>query len=70
MDLGITVNSYETACLIDSSATHDFIYAYLLDTASLWPSVDKPLEVVLANGKKVETNQVCKIPIKFGQGVC
>ena len=70
MDLGITVNSYETTCLLDISATHNFICAYLLDTASLWPSVDEPLEVVLANGENVETNQVCKIPIKFGQGVC
>ena len=70
VDLVVTVNSCETTCLVDSGATHNFIYANLLETASLQPSVDEPLEVVLANSEKVETNQVCEVPINFGQGVC
>ena len=68
-DLVVTVNSCETTCLIDSGATHNFICTNLFKTASLWPFVDEPLEVVLANGKKVETSQVCEIPINFGQRV-
>ena len=60
MDLVVTVNGCETTCLVDSGATHNFICTNLLYTASLWASIDEPLEVVLANGKEVETNQVCK----------
>ena len=70
MDLVVTVNGCKTTCLVDSSTAYNFICANLLKTASLWPLVDEPLEVVLANRKKVETNQVCKAPINFGQVVC
>ena len=70
MDLVVTVNSCETICLVDSNTTHNFICATLLETASLQESIDEPLEVVLVNGKKVETNQVYKVPINFGQRVC
>ena len=68
MDLVVTANGYEITCLVDSGTTHYFICANLLETASLQPSLDEPLEVVLANREKVETNQVFKIPINFGQG--
>ena len=67
MDLVVTINGCGTICLVDSGTTHNFICANIFETASLKPSVDKPLEVVLANGIKVETNQVCEVPINFGQ---
>ena len=70
MDLVVAYNGCETTFLVDSGATHNFICANLLEAASLQPSVDEPLEVVLANGKKVKTNQVYKVPINFGQRVC
>ena len=69
MDLVATVNGCKTTCLVDRGATHNLIYANLLETASLQPTVDEPLEVVLPNSDKVETNQLCEIPINFGQGV-
>ena len=67
MGLVVTVNGFKTICLVDSGATYNFIYANLLETASLQPSVYEPLQVVLANSEKVETNQLCKVPIKFCQ---
>ena len=70
MDLVVIVNGCETTCLVDSGATYNCIYANLSKTASLRLSVDEPLEVVLANGKKVKTNQVCEVSINFGQEVC
>ena len=70
IDLLITVNGCETTCLVDSGTTYNFICANLLKTASLQPSKDEPLEVFFENSKKVETNQVCKVPISFGQRVC
>ena len=70
MDLVVTVNGCETIWLIASSATYNLIYTNLLKTASLQPSVDEPLEVVLANCKNVETNLVYEVLINFGQGVC
>ena len=70
IDLVVTFNGCETTCLVDSSATHNFVCANLLEITSLQPSVDDPLEVVLANSEKVETNQVCEFPINSGQGVC
>ena len=69
MDLVVTINGCETTCLVDSIATYSFFCTNLLEIDSLWPSVDEPLEVVLANGKKVETNQVYEVPINFSQGV-
>ena len=66
IDLVVTVNGCKTSCLVDSGAIYNFIYTNLLETASLQSSVDEPLEVVLANGEKVETNQVCEVPISFG----
>ena len=66
VDFVVTINSFETTYLENSGATHNFTCTNLLKTASLWPSVDVPLEVVLANGKKVETNQACEVPINFG----
>ena len=54
----VTVNCCETTCLVDSSTTHNFICTSLLGTVFLQLYVDKPLEVILANSKKVETNQV------------
>ena len=70
MGLLVTVNGRETTCLVDSGTKHNFIYTNLLESASLRLSVNEPLEAVLANGEKVETNQVCKVLINFGQGVC
>ena len=49
MDLVVTVNDCETTCLVDSGTNHNFICTNLLETASLQPSVDEPLEVALAN---------------------
>ena len=65
MDLVVIVNGCETTCSVDSGTTHNFICANLLETTSLQLSIDEPLEVVFTNSKKVETNQVCKFPIKF-----
>ena len=65
----VTINGYGTTCLVDSGATHNFFCANLLETAFLKPSVDEPLEVVLAISKKVATNQICEVLINFGQGV-
>ena len=70
MDLVFTVNCCETTCLVNTGTTHNFICINLLETASIRPSEDEPLEVVLANGEKVETNQICEVPINFGQRVC
>ena len=70
MYLVVTINGYKTTCLLDSGATHSFVYTNLLKTAFLWSYVDEPLEVVLANSEKVKSSQVCKVPINFGQGVC
>ena len=33
-------------------------------------SRDKPLQVVIVNGEKVNTERVCYIPVSFGQGIC
>ena len=70
MDLVLTVNDCEATFLVDSGTNHNFICTNVPETASLQPSVDEPLEVVLATGEKVETNQVCEILIDFGQGLC
>ena len=66
MNLVVTVNGYATTCLVDNGTTHNFLCANLLKTDSLKPSVDELLEVVLANGKKVATNQACEVPVNFG----
>ena len=66
IDLVVAVNGCQTICLVGVGTTHNFICANLLENASLQTSVDEPLEVVLANGEKIETNQVCEVLINFG----
>ena len=62
MNLVGTISIYETSCLIDSGAAHNFIHANLLETASLWLSVDELLEVVLANTKRLTLIKYAKFP--------
>ena len=58
MDLVITVNCCKITCLVYPGTIHNIFYTNLFETVFLHPFVDGPLEVVLANGEKVETNQI------------